>query len=215
MVKKKLTPAEQLLELVSDKDTQQSFQIGPKKKRVWRKVVFEVLSSRTNSLIFLIKNFRLKLTLKNLNKTLFISCIILFIYSLSGFVFQDISIKRVYKKARYTRYSGARKEVEKKPKAFLYYLEMVQRRNVFNPIELGREIIEKKVVKKKDLSKLIKEFTLVGISWSNEPVAMIEDQERKKTYFLKKGDILRDIEVKEILEDRVILIYEGFELELL
>ena len=215
MAKKKITPEEQLLELVSKNDPQQSFQLGKKKRRELGKDFSVFFASCFKSIISLIRGIRIKSNLKNLNKALLVLCMSLFVYSLSGFIFQDASIQRLYTQASSKKYSISTEEAEQTPKAFLYYLEMVQRRNVFNPIELAREILEEKVVIKKDVSQIIKKFILVGISWSNEPVAMIEDQEKHKTYFLKKGDIIRDMEVKEILDDRVILFYEGSDLELL
>jgi len=215
MAKKKITPEEQLLELVSKNDSQQSFQLGQKKRRELGKDFFDFFDSCFKSIISLIRGIRTKSNLKNLNKVLLVLCMGLFVYSLSGFIFQDASIQRLYTKASYKKYSISTEEAEQTPKAFLYYLEMVQRRNVFNPIELAREILEEKVVIKKDVSQIIKKLILVGISWSNEPVAMIEDEEKHRTYFLKKGDIIRDMEVKEILDDRVILFYEGHDLELL
>ena len=54
-------------------------------------------------------------------------------------------------------------------------------------------------------SDLVKDFKLVGISWSPEPVAMIEQVSSKQSSFLKAGDRLGSATVKEILQDRVIL----------
>ncbi len=62
---------------------------------------------------------------------------------------------------------------------------------------------------------LIKDFSLAGIYQDDHPEVMIEDKATKKTYFLKQGDEIKGIKVKAILKDRVILLYDGQEFELL
>ena len=61
---------------------------------------------------------------------------------------------------------------------------------------------------------LLSNLRLVGISWDEEPVAMIENQETQQTNILKTGDALGSFTVKEILEDKVILKYGIQEVEL-
>lgn len=46
---------------------------------------------------------------------------------------------------------------------------------------------------------------LVGVDWSNEPVALIEDSRTGKTYFAKKNDSVSDAKVKQIFKDKVIV----------
>ena len=55
---------------------------------------------------------------------------------------------------------------------------------------------------------------LVGISWSDDPDAIIEDVRAKKTYFVKKGYMIDEIKVHKILKDRVVLKYLTEEVEL-
>ncbi len=63
-----------------------------------------------------------------------------------------------------------------------------------------------------DPRTLLKDLQLVGISFGEEPVAMIERQ--KQTYFLRAGETLGEFTVKEILKDRVILHIGTKDLEL-
>ena len=55
---------------------------------------------------------------------------------------------------------------------------------------------------------------LVGISWSNDPDAMIEDTKALRTFFVKRGQMIGSVKVQAILKDRVILSYGGEEVDL-
>lgn len=63
-----------------------------------------------------------------------------------------------------------------------------------------------------DPRALVKDLQLVGISFGEKPVAMIERQQQ--TYVLKVGESLGEFTVKEILKDRVILHVGNQDLEL-
>ena len=65
---------------------------------------------------------------------------------------------------------------------------------------------------KPDPKALIASMRLVGIAWGDSPTAMIEQD--KQTYFLKPGDALGSLTVKEILRDHVILKAGDQEVEL-
>ena len=52
---------------------------------------------------------------------------------------------------------------------------------------------------------VVKNFKLVGISLSPEPVAMIEEIATKETHVLRAGETVGAATVKEILHDRVVL----------
>ncbi len=54
-----------------------------------------------------------------------------------------------------------------------------------------------------DPKELLRDVKLVGISWGEEPVAMIE--QNQQTSFLKTGATIGPFTIKEILKDRVIL----------
>jgi len=43
---------------------------------------------------------------------------------------------------------------------------------------------------------------------------IIEDTQAKRAYFLKRGQMINDFEVKAIFKDKVILSYQGEEIEL-
>jgi len=55
---------------------------------------------------------------------------------------------------------------------------------------------------------------LVGIIWSDNPQAMIEDTKDQKTYLLSAGESFINFKVKEIFPDKVIMESQGKEMEL-
>jgi hypothetical protein len=89
-----------------------------------------------------------------------------------------------------------------------YYTEKVSQRNIF---KRGARIEEEK--KAVDLSpsakalELTQGLRLVGISWSDDPDAMIENTKSSQTFFIKKGSPIGDLKVEDILKDRIVLRY--------
>lgn len=96
-----------------------------------------------------------------------------------------------------------------------YYLQKAKDRNIF---AMADALIDKESEKKQKRSlmeEIVQNLRLVGISWSDDPVAIIEDTNRKQAFFLKKGQKINDLTVKEIYyKDKVILSYAGQEIEL-
>jgi len=97
-----------------------------------------------------------------------------------------------------------------------YYLEKAAKRNIFTigqaPTKEGTVQAPPKPASESDRTK---DFSLVGISWSANPEAMIEDTKSKRTYFVKRGQPLDDsVRIVTIFKDRVILNYKDKEFEL-
>lgn len=98
-----------------------------------------------------------------------------------------------------------------------YYINKVKSRNLFGFADEPEEKAAFKEKPKEEPTKLetmVKDFKLVGISWSNDPDAIIEDEKAKKTYFVKTGHKINDISVQAIYRDKVILHYLSQEVEL-
>lgn len=150
--------------------------------------------------------------IKFLNKVFLCISIILLCYSIIEFVFDHPDIEKIYSKMRPVK-EKIKGMVIPQTYSFLYYLEMVRRRNIFSPIVLKKA--PNPEVKKKQLQKMTKNLSLVGISWGKEPVAMIKDKKISKTYFLKAGDIINNMKIEAVLKDRVILSHEGQKMELM
>ena len=58
------------------------------------------------------------------------------------------------------------------------------------------------------------QLRLVGVDWSDAPVALLEDTVSGKTYFVRKNDTVRGARVKEIQKDHVSLFMGGKMVEL-
>ncbi len=56
---------------------------------------------------------------------------------------------------------------------------------------------------------LIKDINLVGIISGEVPQAIIEDKRAQKTYYLKKGQFMGQLQLADIQEGKIILNYEG------
>ena len=98
-----------------------------------------------------------------------------------------------------------------------YYMEKIKGRNVFSPAQLVKKAGEEKtaVVTPNAEENPIKDLTLVGIAWSDDPEAMIEDKKSGRTFFVKRGQTLANsFRIVAIFKDKAILNYEDKEYEL-
>jgi type II secretory pathway component PulC len=88
-------------------------------------------------------------------------------------------------------------------------LELAKNRNIFNPQGVAEKVEGQAVVQPTD------NFKLVGIMWSSSPQAMIEDTKEQKTYLLGEGESVGQSQVKKIMRDKVILVKDGNEWQLM
>jgi hypothetical protein len=97
-----------------------------------------------------------------------------------------------------------------------YYLSDLKRRNIFEPFEEEKtKSIEDVTVPKGKIAKETQNLKLVGISWMDKvetASVMIEDTDKKETYFLRTGEKIGNITVKTIYADSVELGYENEEI---
>lgn len=94
-----------------------------------------------------------------------------------------------------------------------YYTDKIKQRDIFRmgpkmKLDAAPEIISSKV------AEATKDLKLVGISWSDNPDAIIEDTKGSRTYFVKKGDMIGEIKVDSISREKVMLRYEEEMIEL-
>jgi hypothetical protein len=97
-------------------------------------------------------------------------------------------------------------------KPFSYYLEVVQKRDIFR---MGAKLPQDNsdVISSK-AAEAAQTLKLVGISWSESPDAMIEDTKAGKTFFVKKGQSVNDLKVEAIYKEKVVLRYGAESIEL-
>lgn len=60
-----------------------------------------------------------------------------------------------------------------------------------------------------DIAGTLNNLKLVGIAWGATPEAMIREVQQGRTFFLKEGEKIKGVSVKQILKDRVVLEYNG------
>ncbi len=104
-------------------------------------------------------------------------------------------------------------------RALTYYLDKIRARDIFIMGEKPQQQGAGKELSKPSPSRVAEvtqSLRLVGISWSNDPDVMLEDTKALKTYFLKKGQVIdsNNVKVEAIFKDKVILSFEGVEIEL-
>jgi len=64
------------------------------------------------------------------------------------------------------------------------------------------------------LQDIITNYKVVGIIWAETPQAIIEDVDAGQTFMVSRGSMVKVARVKDILKDRVILSYDGNDIEL-
>jgi hypothetical protein len=218
---KKNTPEEELLSLIEKDNDSDISDVRTKRKR---KFFFLSIFNFKNHFQFLFglikglfpkpKKFLKEPDLKIFNKFLIVIVLLLAVYLAIDFVLQRENINNIYKKEGVAGKIILDIGKEKETLPIVHYLEMVQRRNVFSPIEL--DISEEEGKKEEEnLAKLSQGLKLVGIYLGENPSAMIEDQDAKKTYFLNQGDKIREFKVESVLENKVTLSYGGKKIDLM
>lgn len=155
---------------------------------------------------FLFAKFKPRVTLSNINKFLFIISMLLtmvffynFIagprYAASSFLFDSIT--------NISSFTKPKPDVNKSVLTIQEYLDSLDRRNVF----LAAGFLQKETIDTVVVTDLVKDLKLVGIIWSNNPEAMIEDLTENRTLLLKKGEKFRQdkFKIKDITRSSAIL----------
>ena len=98
-------------------------------------------------------------------------------------------------------------------KAASYYLDKIRERDIFN---MGaKRVADTAKGPSQKLLAATEKLKLVGIAWSPDPDVMIEDTVNQRTMFLKKGQMINnEVKVEAVFKDKVILSYQGEEVEL-
>lgn len=94
------------------------------------------------------------------------------------------------------------------------YVERASRRNIFKE---HKEAAPKKIEQgaAAAAANAASGLSLVGISWSSSPDAIVEDKENQKTYFLKRGmSFGNGMRVTAIFKDKVVIETGGEEYEI-
>ncbi len=92
-------------------------------------------------------------------------------------------------------------------KTVSYFLEKIRQRDIFR---MGQnKSVDAGVASRGPSSRIIEatqHLKLVGISWSEDPDAMIEDTLALRTFFVKRGGLVGEVKVQAIYKDKLIFL---------
>lgn len=223
-----ITPEKQLLKLIEDQKSKDvKVQVHAVKHQGLSFLSFAAWQGRIS---FLKDNFRKwsgtggfnQLDIKTINNIFGICVVILILYLVINlgsyianmvkgpnlaFVEEQTSAKPV------TSFQG----ISALKNAASYYIEKARQRDIFKMGETRSKVLAQETAPKSTIPKIVEatqHLKLVGISWSADPDAMIEDTQAMRTLFVKRGQMIGDVEVRAIFKDKVVLSYGGEETEL-
>lgn len=97
-----------------------------------------------------------------------------------------------------------------------YYLQKISSRDIFKEGRKEEVVVETAPAKPvEEAAEAVQNLALVGISWSSNPDAIIEDKSSQRTYFVKRGQMAGEaVKVEAIFKDHVVVTFEDKEYEL-
>jgi hypothetical protein len=218
-----ITPEKQLLKLIENPKGK-SLQVEAAKREGKKWFSLSALRGKFSfwksfsfqNLNFLVRAAGSSLGLRQINLALRLAILFLFLYLGYSVATMGTELKRASNlilpdiKAMSAPASGAIEAL----KSLSYYTEKLAARDIFKLVKL-EEKPKFAAPQKVTPESPVKHLSLVGISWSSDPVAMIEDTVAKRTYFVARGQPAgAGVRVVTVFKDKVILSHEGLEYEL-
>ncbi len=120
-------------------------------------------------------------------------------------------------------YSAGMKNANQQSLDISVYQQALQKRNPFlspeaqvaaEAAETGAGSAAAPAAGQGTVAEALQGVKLVGISWSEQPLAMIEDVSTGRTFFVRKGQEFNGVKVQEITQEKVNVTFEGQEGEL-
>ena len=200
-----MTSEEKLLKLIRQKKPSQPQDAAPKGDPLKKKVFSPALSVSDDKRFDVLALF---------NKLLILICLAVVVYS--GLRYSSLLNKgkaiQPFPKDKVSVKMEEQKMVWPEAKPFDYFQEKIGQRNLFyNPWEKPSQV---NPMDQQVNSNFTSQLKLVGIVLDADPKAIIEDLASQQTFFLSKGDNVNNAVVQDILEDKVILIYNNQVVEL-
>jgi hypothetical protein len=204
------TPEEKLLRLIESPLGKEQKE-GPLKDKV--KEAPKPKGFNLKGLLSLFRQKEKLLSVKNMNKALIWVSALLTVSALIHFGVNFMNFKKNIDGIEHLSYADTAR-AEKKITAKINMdeaLRQIQSGNLFVPITYEREIEISP-----DTQEAKKRLKLVGVIWSANPQAMVEDERDKRTYLVSAGEsIAGGVLIKEIFRDKAVVVgVEGQEWEL-
>lgn len=198
MAKDNITPEEKLLKIIENPNVEKRrVPVAAKIRSLGALPLKDWLDS-----FHLDKNSFKKFNLKLANKVIIIICAIITVVWVFNFLSTGIKLSKRFKQI--TMSGAVSTQEEQKAQKIDVGIEeataQASRRNMFTLMP-SKEEAQAAV----DVGLTLGSLKLVGILWSDSPQAMIENTKEQKTYFVSKGDKIGDIDVRNILKDRVVV----------
>lgn len=144
---------------------------------------------------------------------------IIFLSGYIGYEFLFISkdIKAVIKDIEQSPAQAPEREIfVADPKPYSYYADVIRARDIFESPLYGNNVKKKEEIKTvSSIPELTQNLKLVGIVLDGNSQAIVEDVQAQQTFFLHKGEQIKNATVESIEEGKVTLLYGGQRVELM
>lgn len=222
-----VSPEKQLLKLIENSKSKESGAAGYAIRH--RGLSLFSIAAWTGRFSFFRESFAKwgfrSLDIKAVNNILALCVFALAFYFISNFFAATVNLKKPVDfkiEGRDEVKYGSVEEFKGFKKPASYYLENARQRNIFKIGAKGKakeeagaaETEAKPGAPSSRIIEVSSNLKLVGISWSSDPDAMIEDAKALRTFFVKKGQMVGELRVEAIFKDKIVLSYDGEEIEL-
>ncbi len=154
---------------------------------------------------------------KFIHKALLTFCLLLLSYLIFTQIIDRLKSPDAIPVPKVVRKQENKEKLLSTSRPYTYYSQEIGKRDIFKPYEKAKPKIFSGLPKpqKVTLQEQAANFTLIGIILDQQKSqAVIVDNNKKKTYFLNTGQSIGEIKVEKILKGKVILSYEGEQLDL-
>jgi len=151
---------------------------------------------------------------EGLRRLMIVLIMVSFVYLAASFIYPLIGSNQMKLPATAQEEKTAMPQIEPKSeiKPYEFYLEGLKNKKVF-----GSQVTQEArdtIASVNNTMDFIKDINLVGIVSTDTPQAVIEDKANQKTYYLTKGQSIGELQIEDIKENKVILIFKGTRYEL-
>jgi len=224
-----ITPEKQLLKLIEDPNANDPKSLKARKiKRSgfswlsWGALKGRFSFARSHSGRWIQSARALVLDIRWINAFLLVLAVLIGFFLLTGFFNSLAQLRKTpdFKTSINTNVSGAIGATQSSfDMPFSKILVKIRARDIFKMKEEVRasktvESSAPEVDPRAEIIEATKHLRLVGISWSDDPDAMIEDTKAARTFFVKQGEMIGRVRIEAIFRDKLILQYKGQEVEL-
>ncbi|MDD4899196.1 MAG: hypothetical protein PHT31_04615 [Candidatus Omnitrophica bacterium] len=198
-MEEKITPEERLLKIIENPATEKRRIITPAVKQKFSLKNIKGMISGFKLDKELLKRFDLRMA----TKVAAVACVCFTFFWIFDFIRSGIALNKRFEKL--VAESASAQNVEKNLPVLNVDMnelsQQVRSRNIFSFVPTRAVAGEFTT----EVPVAITNYKLVGIMWSDNPQAMIEDTKEQKTYLLGNGDQLGQVKVKKIFRDKVVI----------